>query len=199
MTQSLTYVEIDVPHCANVYGNSPCTASLTSSPPTGTIKCFNSRNTCQDIIHYVVDDPITFRFAKPAAYLPKEIFAIPSLSNVQFTPAIVSLGKDLGQRASVVVDFEDHPDDDSTPGIDPYLTERTYNPFQQGMFWGKFRARNPFIVGAALRLIFGYVGQSLAEMETRHYIIDSYEGPDPTGKFTIRASDVLKLGDADKA
>lgn len=199
MTQALTYVEIDVPHCANVYGFSPCTASLTSSPPTGTIKCFNTRNTCQDIANYVAATALTFRFAKPASYLPREIFAIPSVKNVQLTPAVVSLGKDLGQRASVSVVFDDHRDDDTMTGVDPYLSERPYEPFEQGTFWGKFRARNPFIVGAPLRLIFGYVGQDLEDMETRHYIIDSYEGPNPRGEFTIRASDVLKLSDADKA
>lgn len=199
MTQSLTYVEIDVPHCANTYGIPPCTASLTASPPTGTIKCFNTRKTCQDIANYVDDDPLTLRFAKPVSYLPVDIFAIPSISDVQITSAVVSLGKDLGQRASVSVIFEDHPDDDTLPGLDPYLSERLYDPFSQGTFWGKFRARNPFIVGAKMRVIFGKVGDALENMETRHFIIDSYEGPSARGKFTIRASDVLKLGDEDKA
>lgn len=194
--QALTYVEIDVPRCANIYGTAPCTASI---PATGTIKCFNSKQTCQDRDNYVAASALTLRFAKPAHYRPQDTFAFPFIESVSYTPAVVSLGKDLGQRASVSITFKDAPDSDTFTGLDPYLSTRSYNPFAQGTFFGKFRARHPFIVGQPLRLIMGYVGQALAAMETRHFLIDAYEGPTPDGRFTIRASDVLKLGNAEKA
>ena len=65
--------------------------------------------------------------------------------------------------------------------------------------FGKFRARNPFLRGRACRLIIGYVGQALADMETRHFVMDSSTGPTPDGAFTITAKDVLKYADDDRA
>lgn len=196
--KSLTFVEVDVDYCSLTYGVAPCTASLVSSPPTGTIKCFNCRNTCQDIAHYD-DDGATLRFAFNAAYLPDDIEAIPCVQSINFTPAIVSLDGDLGQRASIKITFKDEPHPDSGSGLDKYVAERSYNPFTQGTFWGRFRARHPFIQGKSLRVIRGLLGQALSEMETRHYVIESFEGPSYEGYFTITAKDILKLADGDRA
>lgn len=162
-------------------------------------KCYQGRATCQDIANYADASALTVRFAKPTHYRPSDIFAFPFIKNVDYTPAVVSLGKDLGQRASVVVTFTDAPDSDTFTGLDPYLSTRDYNPYSQGTFFGKLRARHPYLLGRDLSLIMGYLGQELADMETRHFLVDSYEGPTPKGEFTIRASDVLKLGNADKA
>lgn len=196
MTEALTYVEVSLRVCSRTYGSAPCTASI---PATGVRKCYQGRATCQDIDNYADATPLTLRFAKPAAYRPDDIFAFPFIRDVQFTPAVVSLGKDLGQRASVVITFTDAPDSDTFAGIDPYLSTRDYDPYSQGTFFGKLRARHPYLLGRPLSLITGYVGQALADMETRHFIIDGYDGPTPQGTFTIRASDVMKLANADKA
>lgn len=195
MTRVLAYVEIDVPFCANIYGTAPCTASI---PTTGAIKCFNSLKTCQDRVNYI-DDPVTFRFAQDQGFLPAEIDCIPSVTGISFTPATVSLGKDLGTRASLSVTFKDHPWPDTGPGYDKYLADRPYDPFRLGTFWGKFRARQPFLRGRALRLIRGTVGQALADMETRHYVIDSFSHDASDGSYTLVAKDVLKLADDDRA
>ena len=54
--------------------------------------------------------------------------------------------------------------------------------------------------GRDIRLIQGLLGQSLEQMETRHYVIENTEGPDPqSGNFSIVAKDVLKLADDDRA
>ena len=194
--QALTYVEIDVDYCANVYGTSPCTAAL---GVTGEKKCFNSLKTCQDRGNFR-NSPVTLRFAIDCDYLPKSIDVIaPTVTSVAFTPAAVSLGEDLGVRASVTVSFKDHPSGDASTGLDKYYADRAYNPFNQGTFWGKFRARHPYLRGRSLRWVMGFVGQSLSEMETRHYIIDSFNGPTPDGRFTIVAKDLLKLADDDRA
>lgn len=161
-------------------------------------KCFNSKKTCQDTPNYV-EQGATFRFAKPTDYLPASIEAIPSISNVAFTPAVISLGADLGQRATLEITFVDHPHSDTGIGFDKYLVNRSYDPFSQGTFWGKFRARQPFLQGRPLRLINGVVGQALAVMETRHYVIESFDGPRPDGTFVLTAQDVLKLADGDRA
>jgi hypothetical protein len=193
--QALTYIEIDVDRCANDYGVSPCTASI---PTTGSRKCFRSLGSCQDRDNFD-NDPVTIRFAVDASYLPKDIECIPCLTDVDFSPSIVSLGVDLGQRASIKITCKDHPDSDTGPHGDPYLSDRDYNPFARGTFFGKFVARNPYLRGRNLRLIRGTVGQALADMETRHFIIESFDGPRPDGSFSITAKDVLKLADGDRA
>jgi hypothetical protein len=187
----LTFIEIDVDHCANTYGVAPCTAS-------GPTKCFNSLKTCQDRLHFI-NSPVTLRFSPPSSHYPLSIDAIPSIKSVSFTPATISLGQDLGQRATLQVTFIDHPDSDTGPAGDPYRTERGFDPHKRGSFWGKFRARYPFLQGRPIRLIRGYVGQSLAEMDVRHYVIDSFDGPNFSDAFTIKAKDILKLADNDKA
>lgn len=196
--QALTYVEIDIDYCANTYGESPCTATLEGDSPTGTIKCFNCVSTCQDRNNFVLD-PVTLRFAIATSYLPKDIECIPSLKSVTYTPGVVSLGENLGQRATLSVTFEDHPWSDTGPGFDKYHAERPYDPYEQGTFWGKFRARQPFLRGRPIRLIRGLVGQSIGEMETRHFVLESFDGPTPRGDYTLIAKDPLKLADGDRA
>lgn len=197
--EALTYVEIDIQYCALTYGVPPCMASLTSSPPTGTDKCFNGLATCQDLDNIDLET-VTLRFAMPATYLPREIDALPYLNGVpEFSPAIVSLGENLGQRASLKVALTDHPHSDTGEGFDKYHAERDYNPYDQGTFWGKFRKRQPYLRGASLRWKSGFVGQTLDEMETRHFFIESFEGPNDDGIFSITAKDCLKFLDGDRA
>jgi len=194
--KSLSYIEIDVPVCMRTYGVSPCAASLLT---TGTAKCFNTRNTCQDIDNFLSAD-VTWRFAKPASYLPTDIDIIAqSILDIAYTPATISLGKDLGTRATLTVTFRDHPHSDTGPGFDKYLAERDYDPYSRGTFWGKFRARQPFVRGLELRWITGLLGDDLADMETRYFVVDSFDGPTPEGKYTLVAKDVLKFADGDRA
>lgn len=190
-----TFVEVDIDRCQHVYGTAPCTASV---GVTGTIKCFNSKKTCQDRANFS-DVPVTLRFARPTDGLPKDIEYIPSIKSVSFTPAVLSLGENLGQRAVLNVAFEDHPSADTGTGGDPYLSERDYSPFTQGTFWGKFRARHPFVRGMPIRLITMQEGQTFETAETRHYVADSFDGPTLQGEFTLVAKDVLKFADGDRA
>ena len=193
--KALTYVEIDVDYCSLAYGSAPCTAML---GVTGESKCFNSLVSCQDRINFD-NAHATIRFAVPTDYLPSDIDCIPSIKDISFTPAVISLGEDLGMRASLSITFEDHRHSDTGPGFDKYHAERSYNPYERGTFWGKFRARQPFVTGRPLRLIRGKVGQSLAEMETRHYVMESFDGPTPQGTYRLVAQDILKLADNDRA
>lgn len=196
--KALTYIEIDIPFCAHSFGVAPCTATLAGPNPTGTIKCFNSPKTCQDRVNFL-DAPVTLRFAQDVGFLPDDIDVIPSVTGISLTPATVSLGKDLGTRGSISVTFKDHPWADTAAGFDKYVGERPYNPYLQGSFWAKFRARQPFLRGRPLRLIRGLLGQALGDMETRHYLIDSYTHNAANGAYTIVAKDVLKFADNDRA
>jgi hypothetical protein len=193
--KALTYVEIDQPRCSLVYGTSPCTAEV---GVTGDAKCFNSKKTCQDLDNYD-EELVTLRFAVDVDYLPKSIDAIASIVDWSVSPAIISLGEDLGLRAEMRVTLKDHPWPDTGAIGDKYLADRDYDPFTRGTFWGKWRARFQYLRGRSIRLIHGYVGQSLEEMETRHYIVESVSGLGSDGQITIIAKDPLKLLDGDRA
>lgn len=192
----LAFIEIDVSICSLSYGVAPCTASV---PTTGAQKCFNSRGSCQDLANYA-ETFVTLRFAQDTLALAESGFeASPSLVQIDLTPSEISLGENLGRRASLSCTFRDHPHSDTGPGFDKYLSTRTYDPYTQGTFWGKFAKRHPNLRGKKLRLIQGYLGQSLGEMETRHFIIDSVDGPGLDGRFTVTAKDPLKALDAERA
>lgn len=133
-------------------------------------------------------DPVVWRFAKPAAYLPRSIDAVASIVDIAFTPAVISLGENLGQRAKLVVSLRDHPHRFASDSYDA------------GTFWGKWRARfGTRLRGLPLRWITGTLGQALEDMETWHFVIDSTDGPTPDGVYTIIAQDVLKLASGDRA
>lgn len=193
--QALTYVSLGIEHGACTYGVAPCTASI---PTTGSIKCFNSRATCQDIANFDAET-VTLLFAKAADYRPLGLDAIPSIDTVDFTPATLNPGEDLGTRATLRVTFKDHPHSDTGAGFDKYYAERPYDPYQQGTFWPKFRARQPFLRGEPIVWYEGFVGQELSEMDARHFLVESFDGPTPDGYYTLIAHDPLKMLDGDRA
>lgn len=194
--RSLTFIEIDIPYCTLVYGESPCTAVLGVDSAD---RCYNTFSTCPVRNDFDVGT-VTLRFAEDSAYLAESgIDAIPNIASVSYDPAILSLGeKSLGVRAKLQVTFRDHPYGDTGAGFDKYFDQRDYEPNKTGTFWGKFRARHPILKGRPIRLIRGYVGQALEDMETRHLVIDSTDGPE-RAQFTIIGKDVLKLADGDRA
>lgn len=199
--RAITFVEIDLEVCSLTYGTSPCTATMDGPSPTGSKRCFNTKRTCQDRENYAASPtPLTLRFAKGTADLALSgIEAIGCLDDVNLTPAVISLGKDLGTRASASVRLKDFRWGDSPLGFDPYRTGRDYVPFVTGTFFGKFRARQPYLRHRALRVIEGRLGDRLDQMETHHYLIESFEGPSLDGVFTITAKDTLKLLSGDRA
>jgi hypothetical protein len=131
----------------------------------------------------------TYRFTYDCDYLPSDIEAIPSLRSISYTPSVISLGKDMGSRANLGLSFADH--------------RHIFNgeAYTSGTFWGKWRARYGMsLQGIPVRWIQGILGQSLAEMETRHFIWESSDGPAPQGgAYTIVAKDILKLADGERA
>lgn len=131
----------------------------------------------------------TFRWALPSAYLAETgIEHIASLSSVSFSPSTISLGESLGVRASLTVNFNDHPHDFAGEG------------FGSGTFFSKWRGRyGTKLRNRRARLIRGFVGQTIDQMETRHYLIDSSSGPTPEGAYAFMAKDVLKVADDDRS
>jgi len=195
MTERISFVEIDLDRCSLTYGSSPCTAEI---GVTGTKKCFNCYATCQDTANYDSETE-TIRFSTATANPPTSITAIPNIQSINIRPAMLDLGESIGIRAKVTVNFKDHAFPDTGPGGDHYITDRDYDPYTQGTFWGKFRARYPYLRGSDVRIIRGDTTQSIAQMETRHFVVETVAGPNSGGQFTVVAKDALKLADGERA
>lgn len=194
MTQKVVeFIEIDIDYCSLNYAVPPCMA------PSGEAKCFNTKATCKSRPSFQ-QETVTLRFAKGAAYLREAgiDYVAACVESINYSPGEVSLGEDLGKRSNLSVTFADFPHADTGEGFDKYYAERDYDPFKTGTFWGKFRARHPYIRGRSIRWIKGQVGQPLEEMETRHFLMDSFDGPSLDGRFQIVAKDTLKLADDDR-
>jgi hypothetical protein len=131
---------------------------------------------------------VTWRFAEPTEYLDRSIDCIPSVAGVSYDAAVISLGENLGQRASLTITFRDHKhvlDGES---------------FDSGTFFGKWRARfGQKLRGRTVRLIRGFAGQAIDDMETRHFFVENTDGPTPDGVYTIVAKDLLKFADDDRS
>lgn len=125
----------------------------------------------------------TFRFT----YAQEEVLfdSIPSLIGVSVSPQVVDPGVSIGVRASVSVSIHDFP----------YPLAGT--AFESGSFFGKLRARRHSLQGLPLRVIRGEAGQSLAEMVTEHYVIESLSRSGE--RVSIKAKDILKLADGDRS
>ncbi|AVX04355.1 acanthoscurrin-1 [Maritalea myrionectae] len=190
MTQSVAYVEIDIDYCSLTYGTSPCTAAI---GVTGTKKCFNSLKTCQDRANFT-NSPVTLRFGTNT-----DFDALPYLAGFSFQPGRIAPGKSLGVRSSLTVTLSDHPHSDTGDGYDKYISDRGIDPYTQGTHWGKFRPRQPYLRARTLRYIQGVKGQDIADMETRTFTIEGFNGPNRDGKYTITAKDDLKRADGDRA
>jgi hypothetical protein len=195
MTDRISFIEIELKKCSRVYGVAPCTASV---GVTGTQKCFNTRVTCQDKPN-LNESPVIVRYSLASTLTPVAADAVPNVESIDYTPPVIDLGKSLGERATLTVRFKDHRSPDTDPSGDPYIISRTYDPWQQGSYWGKFKARHPFIRGQKITWVQGTPDQSLEGMERRTFVVESMVGPDSAGNFTIIAKDVLKLADGDRS
>lgn len=203
-------VEIDIDYCTRTWGTSPCLAAFSDSVVR---KCYNTFQTCSykaafnkgvKTLRFIQDTyPV-----KNGNYMPILISATGNDQEVNIAGYDDLLGG-VGKRASVNVRFHDMPDGDTLmdkywPGrIDgtAQTNEPGYNPLSRGSFWGKFKARNPNYAGRPLRVIVGYVndaGDFVAE-KTRHYVMDTIDGPALRGDVTIVAKDALAIAEDKKA
>lgn len=199
----LSIVEIDLPFCGLSIGTGLCQAVLAGPG----LQCFNTFRTCQDPVNFDSDGgmppaPVgnvkTYRFCEMRQGLPVGIELIPCLEDVDLVPTKILPDQGLGHRASVSVTLSNFTHHDR--GIDPYVASRSYNPEQQGTFFGKLIARNKTsYVGRELRILTGYLTEPFdwANFQTRRYVIDRIDGPNKDGTITITAKDPLvKLADA---
>lgn len=127
-------------------------------------------------------------------YLYQPALAIPALRGYNTAPTVLNVASGsrdkspLGYRAVCSVSIKDFPWNDIA--TDPYVSTRNYAPQQQGSFWSKWLARNPYHVGYTLNIYEGEIGQPLSAMTRREYVIEKID----SGKdgVSITAKDVLR-------
>ena len=177
------------------------TAGTGSWSGTGNQKCIHTYTTCQDQPNYDKGKKqITFKNNQSGDV---DEYTIPILNGFSVTlPELNIFSRDtknqaLGKFGKCSVTFSDTIFSDNH--LDPYVSERRYNPLEQGTFWTKFLARNPYYEGWKIRLYDGLVGQTLAEMNVREYELEKITNPDSNGKVTIKATDLMRRLDNSKA
>ena len=193
-SKPLRYAELVINPCSLTYGSAPCSAAI---GVTGTFKCYNSPRTCQDPANYSAGADQVIRWAEPTSDLPVEIEAMPCITNITRRPLKIDPGEGLGVRESVTVTLHNFKHNDD--GFDNYISDRGFNTYNKGTYWGKFASRWGSLEGYEFRTVDGYEGQALADMTRRYYMVDKTMGPDAAGNFSFTVKDAMKFSDSDKA
>jgi len=198
--QAVQIVELYMPRCTRTYGSAPCTASI---GVTGSDRCYNTRATCQDTANFASATKI-YRFASTRVDGLQQLGdspLFPTLISVQTAPTILTPAQGLGVRSSVTVSINDHPWTDA--GIDPYRSQRLFDPDTRGSFWGKFVTRNRFYENRRMDVLTGFLNEDgsfdIANFKRRSYVITTISGPGTGGKVTIHGKDPLTYADGEKA
>lgn len=174
-----------------------CTAALSSGN-----ECRNVRFGCQDTDNFT---KIIKRRTLCTSHsdLPVGIELIPCIkSEPKFTPTEIKPDGGISLRSSISITVTDFPHHDR--GVDPYFSTRTYTANEQGTYFGKLLANNPYYVGRLMRVKDGYIGVNgydEADLQTRLYVIDKITGPVYSGDnitYTIIGSDLLSFAKNEK-
>lgn len=207
--ETMQIVELDIPQCALTYGTGACTAVLGTD---GVRKCYNTFATCQDKANFD-KGVLTLRYAKDQAGLPKGEGILPALISVSTSAAEISLGSPddrlgtLGKRARVTIKMRDFPYSDAL--TDKYQAERIsgaaqtdeagYNPLDRSTHFRKMRSRVQYFQDITARLKNGYVGDDIATIPSREFVVGEWAGPVSGTGVTIQALDPIDLTDDTKA
>lgn len=214
-TRPLEIVEIIQPLCSRTFGTSPCLATgekcwntartCTYQIALDLSKYLTLRFVNDDVyewqdnnINLLAENGDTLITEASEPFLIDVLFqpakAIPALVGYNTAPTVLNVASGsrdkspLGYRAVCNVSIKDFPWNDIE--TDPYVSTRSYTPEQQGSFWTKWLARNPYHVGYTLNIYEGTLGQALSEMTRREYVIEKIDhGKDGV---SITAKDVLR-------
>lgn len=129
------------------------------------------------------------RLAKPTSILPLDETFVPNIIDINENAPKISLGEGnfVGERATVNIICRDTKWADNGEFYD------------NGTFWGKFRARELFKSGNPLKIYRGFVDQTFSDFKSYLYFLDKFEGPTNDGTFTITGQDLLKFIENDRA
>jgi hypothetical protein len=208
-------VEIIQPLCSRTFGTSPCLATGDKCWNTDrTCKFYSALDLSKSLslrfvghdvyewqdnnINLLAEDGNTLTTEADQTFLIDYFYQpaldIPALVGYQTAPTVLNVASGsrdkgpLGYRAVCQVSIKDFPWNDI--GTDPYVSTRSYTPEQQGSFWTKWLARNPYHVGYTLNIYEGSIGQPLSAMTKREYVIEKIDhGKDGV---SITAKDVLR-------
>lgn len=185
MKHTIEIFELDTPRCSLEYGVT-CSAVL---GVTGTDKCYNTPGSCQVPADYTESSEVQVLKFISNSELYSQLGAVPSLLEVKVSPQQIRPGESLGKRERANIDLKDHPHDDY--GLDPYINDRTFNPFLRGTYWGKFFARYPNTQGYSCRVYRGEYQPGLtydelkATLECSNYVVDKFERASGGAEFSV--------------
>jgi hypothetical protein len=142
----------------------------------------------------------TYKFCSERSPHPNKMNnVVPCLSNVSIAPSKIDASGGIGARSSVSVTMIDLPASDRN-GVDPYLADRTYNPWDVGLYFIKWRARNANYENYNARVLSGYIENNTFEKENfelRGYVIAAMTATNGSAGFKFK--DPLQLVSNKKA
>lgn len=191
--EHINIIEITLDHCDLTFGVAPCTAV-----GSGDAKCYNTFETCQDRANFTNTTGKTYRFCENRSPHPIGINAKPFLDKVSISPAVISPSGGLGVRSSISASLSDHPSSDID--VDKYVTERTFDPLDKGLFFTKLRARNPGYQFRSFVHESGYLENGVYDagnFQKRHYVIEKFSAS--RGQADFMGKDPLKLASSKKS
>lgn len=153
------------------------------------LSSFGTPKTTNDIRAYKEGEIKTYSFTNMQLF---GIEAFPGLINANSEPPKVNPGQDIGVRATASITLKDFVSNDSYELQGLYANRRV-----TGSFWAKMFARNEFKFRNA-RILRGYTDNGhfdIANFETEHYVIDTYQGPSLDGNVQFGLVDILTLTD----
>ena len=153
--------------------------------------CFNTFGTCQDTANFN-KEVRTLRFIDTLQRPYQFLDSYPAIVSVRYAPTVLKPGGNLSVRGQVTVTLQDFTTTDNE--LDDYVRERSFNPEDQGTFFGKLKARSQYYIGRPMRVLEGYLDDaSLSDFRAREYIIDDISGPTANGQVIIKGKDILSL------
>lgn len=178
MTQIVQILELRQTRCAERFGTSPCTA-------TGTPKCFQTYNTCEDQANYNPTGQLSWYFTRPGD--PRVITADQPSSNEVHGPAIPIL-QTVSSRPTRL-NLGAVRENESPFGLRGTISA-TLQDFEFRNQFGDFYASERTVRGSIGRLILAWLGEAVPQLQM--YLYTGRKG-DALADMTVQRYDVTNI------